>query len=71
MNGHAITSGQWQLSFTNGGTTLTQPFKFETALHENGYPALVQALGQNVDQLAAQISEAISAQPQAGAAANR
>lgn len=62
MNGHAITSGQWQLILPNAAGTLSQPFRFETALSENGYPALVRALGHNIDLLSSQISLAISSQ---------
>lgn len=62
MHGYAITSGQWQLTLPNGAGTQSQPFRFETPLSENGYPALVRALGNNVDLLTTQISQAISRQ---------
>ncbi len=62
MNGHAITSGQWQLILPNAAGGLSQPFKLETPLSENGYPALVRALGHNIDLLSSQISLAIASQ---------
>jgi uncharacterized protein len=53
MQGYAVLSGQWQL----GDSTLpAQSFKFKTALAEDGYPALVRALGQNLDLLCEQIA---------------
>ncbi|MDP8568379.1 PqiC family protein [Methylophilus aquaticus] len=62
MNGYAIASGQWQLLLPNTHKVVSRAFKFETPLNENGYPALVRALGNNIDLLASQISLAISSQ---------
>lgn len=59
MQGYAVLSGQWQL----GGASLpTQSFKFVTPLAENGYPALVRALGHNLDLLCDQIASQLPAQ---------
>ena len=53
MQGYAVLSGQWQL----GDSTLpAQPFRFKTPLAEDGYPALVRALGHNLDLLCEQIA---------------
>lgn len=61
MHGYAITSGEWQLSLPKKGDSLSQTFKLQTPLEQNGYPALVRALGNNLDLLAAQISQAVLA----------
>lgn len=53
MQGYAVLSGQWQ----SGGSSLPpQSFKFTTPLAEDGYPALIRALGHNLDLLCAQIA---------------
>lgn len=53
MQGYAVLSGQWQ----SGGSSLPpQSFKFTTPLAEDGYPALVRALGHNLDLLCDQIA---------------
>lgn len=53
MQGYAVLSGQWQLA---GSSLPAQPFKFTTPLAEDGYPALVRALGHNLDLLCEQIA---------------
>lgn len=53
MQGYAVLSGQWQLA---GSSLPAQPFKFITPLAEDGYPALVRALGHNLDLLCEQIA---------------
>lgn len=59
-DGIAITSGQWQLNTQQGEMELLKRFTLSTALSESGYPALVRALGQNLDKLAQSITEEIS-----------
>lgn len=58
MQGYAVLRGQWQLM---GGdhSPVSSPvsFRFSTALTENGYPALVRALGTNLDLLSDQIAQ--------------
>lgn len=56
MQGYAVLSGQWQLSSGAGHAVSSQAFKFTTPLAENGYPALVRALGQDLDLLCEQIA---------------
>lgn len=53
MQGYAVLSGQWQLA---GSSLPAQSFKFTTPLAEDGYPALVRALGHNLDLLCEQIA---------------
>lgn len=54
MQGYAVLSGQWQ----SGGSSLPpQSFRFTTPLAEDGYPALVRALGHNLDLLCDQIAK--------------
>lgn len=62
MQGYAVLSGQWQ--FSGAGQPLpSQAFKFTTPLAENGYPALVRALGQDLDLLCDQIASQWPASP--------
>lgn len=63
MQGYAVISGQWQLSGTGQAASPGQTFKFSTALAENGYPALVRALGQDLDLLCDQIANQWPASP--------
>ncbi len=56
-DGLALTSGQWQLKNKQGEIQLLEGFDFTAKLTEPGYPALVRALGQNLDKLSAQIAE--------------
>lgn len=54
MQGYAVISGHWQL----GEAPLQpHPFYFKTALDQDGYPALVRALGRNLDLLSEQIAD--------------
>lgn len=62
MQGYAVLSGQWQLSGA-GQPLPSQAFKFTTPLAENGYPALVRALGQDLDLLCDQIASQWPASP--------
>jgi|SRR5690554_1894360 len=54
--GKALTSGQWQLHDSKGKLVFIAPFKMETTLNSDGYPALVRALGNNLDKLAEQLA---------------
>ncbi|HEY0907147.1 MAG TPA: PqiC family protein [Methylophilus sp.] len=53
--GYAVLSGEWQLDPQQAG----RPFRFNTPLTENGYPALVRALGHTLDQLADSIAQSL------------
>lgn len=55
IRGYAVLSGQWQLITAQQTTGPSQSFKFSTPLAENGYPALVRALGHDLDLLSEQI----------------
>lgn len=57
--GMAITSGQWQLLDAQGNLITMSPFTIETTLTADGYPALVRALGNNLDKLAEKIADEI------------
>lgn len=59
-DGLALTSGQWQLKNKQGELEVLNRFSLNTELNEPGYPALVRALGQNLDKLATQIAEELS-----------
>lgn len=60
--GTALTSGQWQLHNAQGKLVFIAPFSLETPLSSDGYPALVRALGTNLDQLAQQLARQIQQQ---------
>ena len=51
-DGYALLSGHFLLS----GQPLSQPFSYRVPLADDGYPALVTALGQGVQQLSQQIA---------------
>jgi hypothetical protein len=59
FNGNAVTSGQWQLQDSQGKLLVIAPFNIETTLASDGYPALVRALGSNLDKLAEQLASQI------------
>jgi hypothetical protein len=59
-DGLALASGQWQLKNKQGEIQRLARFDFTTALNEPGYPALVRALGQNLDKLAMMIADDLS-----------
>lgn len=61
LRGAAIMSGQWQWLSADNQLLKIQPFQFSTILAENGYPALVRALGQDLDKLSDQIASLIKA----------
>lgn len=56
-DGTALTSGQWQLKNKQGELVALNRFSLDTELKQPGYPALVRALGQNLDKLAALIAK--------------
>lgn len=58
-DGQALTSGQWQIQNSEGDIDSLQRFQLQTALAEPGYPALVRALGHNLDQLADMLAKAL------------
>lgn len=63
MRGYAVLSGQWQLISANQVPGPSRAFKFSTPLAENGYPALVRALGQDLDLLSDQIASQLQTLP--------
>jgi uncharacterized lipoprotein YmbA len=63
MQGYAVISGQWQFSLAGQASSPAQAFRFTTPLAENGYPALVRALGQDLDALCDQIASQWPASP--------
>lgn len=58
MRGYAILSGHWQVDAAS-----QQTFRFSTPLSENGYPALVRALGTDLDLLSEQIASQLQKSP--------
>lgn len=58
-DGIAVTSGQWQLRGANNELLALKGFSAETTLDEDGYPALVRALGASWDNVASQIANQI------------
>lgn len=60
-NGTAVTSGHWQLRAAEGELLVFEPFSAEVALEQDGYPALVRALGRSWDKVAAGIAARIDA----------
>lgn len=62
-DGVALTSGEWQLKNNQGDIQDLKHFAFQTELSESGYPALVRALGENLDKLAVQLAEALARMP--------
>ena len=63
VDGYAVLSGQWQLLSADRKALQSQPFKFTTPLAESGYPALVRALGNNLDLLSDQIAGQLQQRP--------
>lgn len=58
-DGRAIASGQWQLRDARGDLLAMDGFLAETELEDDGYPALVRALGQSLDVVADRIAAAV------------
>lgn len=59
-DGLALTRGQWQLKNKQGEVQRLERFDLSSKLNEPGYPALVRALGQNLDKLATMIAKDLS-----------
>ncbi|MBW5799062.1 PqiC family protein [Halomonas elongata] len=58
-DGMAVAEGRWQLRGASGELLALTPFSLTTPLEADGYPALVQALGQDLDRLADRLATAI------------
>lgn len=58
-DGQAVTSGQWQLRSANNQLLALKSFSAETVLDQDGYPALVRALGESWSSVATQIANDI------------
>ena len=61
LNGDALAEGQWQLLDGNGQLLKQQNFSVTAPLAENGYPALVRALGQAWQQEADVLAKELAA----------
>jgi uncharacterized protein len=58
-DGLAIAGGQWQLLAADGRLLAMESFFAGTELEDDGYPALVRALGNSWDQVAIDIATAV------------
>lgn len=58
-DGLAIATGQWQLRSASNELLAMESFSAQTALDDDGYPALVRALGASWDDVAKQIANQI------------
>lgn len=58
-DGLAVAGGQWQLRNADGRLLAMEEFLVETELADDGYPALVRALGRSWDGVAARIAVAV------------
>lgn len=58
-DGMAVAEGRWQLRDANGDLLALTPFSLTTPLEADGYPALIKALGQDLDRLADRLATAI------------
>lgn len=62
-DGYALASGQWQLRDAQNRLIHMASFNTQTALENDGYPALVRALGQSFEKankdIAAEIQRAV------------
>lgn len=59
FDGQAVAGGQWQLRDDGGELLAMAPFAVEVELAQDGYPALVRALGRGWDRVADQIAAEI------------
>ncbi|MDI5920342.1 ABC-type transport auxiliary lipoprotein family protein [Halomonas sp. LR5S13] len=59
FDGRAVAGGQWQLRDGGGELLAVAPFAVEVELAEDGYPALVRALGRGWDRVADEIAAQI------------
>ncbi|ALM52739.1 PqiC family protein [Halomonas huangheensis] len=55
-DGAAVASGQWILRGGDGKVQSYAPFNAEVTLNQDGYPALVRALGRSWDEVADEIT---------------
>ena len=58
-DGLAVIGGQWQLRDAEGRLLAMAPLQVETELDDDGYPALVRALGRGWDSAADALAEAV------------
>ncbi|WP_416136983.1 membrane integrity-associated transporter subunit PqiC [Halomonas sp. HK25] len=58
-DGLAVIGGQWQLRDAEGRLLAMEPLRVETELDDDGYPALVRALGRGWDGAADALAEAV------------
>lgn len=58
-DGYAIVSGQWQLRDSKNTLLHLDSFHARTALSDDGYPALVRALGQSWSDVAQDIAKTL------------
>lgn len=58
-DGLAVIGGQWQLRDAEGRLLAMEPLRAETELDDDGYPALVRALGRGWDRVADELAEAV------------
>ena len=58
-DGYAVTSGQWQLRDSKNILLYLGSFHARTALSDDGYPALVRALGQSWSDVAQDIAQTL------------
>lgn len=58
-DGLAVIGGQWQLRDGTGSLLALERLVVEVELEEDGYPALVRALGRGWDRTADELAEAI------------
>ncbi|RUR40679.1 PqiC family protein [Vreelandella populi] len=59
-DGIAVASGQWQLRNPDDELLVMESFSAQTALDDDGYPALVRALSASWDKVAKQIADQIN-----------
>lgn len=59
FDGRAVAGGQWQLHDGKGELLAMAPFAVEVALAQDGYPALVRALGRSWDRVTDEIAAEI------------
>ena len=59
FDGRALAAGQWQLRDGEGELLGMAPFAAEVELAQDGYPALVRALGRSWDRVADEIATQI------------
>ncbi|WP_280551606.1 ABC-type transport auxiliary lipoprotein family protein [Halomonas sp. 25-S5] len=59
FDGRAVAGGQWQLRDGAGKLLAMAPFAVEIELAQDGYPALVRALGRGWDRVADEIAAEI------------